>query len=87
MTQLLVISESFFICNNIDFIIKALQYFILIHLQFISKQPRMCDFSYITGTKVGGTVCKPCEGRVNRVKVVFNRTRPYHTVLDRTWNR
>ena len=55
--------------------------------QFISKQPRLCNNSYITGTKVGGTVCKPCGGRVNRVKVVFSRTRPQNTVLDRTWNR
>jgi len=37
----------------------------------------MCDNSCNTVTKVGGTVCKP----------VFNRTRPHHTVLDRTSNR
>ena len=34
----------------------------------------MCDISSLTRTKVSGTLCKPCE---NRVKVVFNRTRPY----------
>ena len=40
-----------------------------------------------TQTKVSGTVCKPCKCPVNRVKVVFNRTRLQQTVLDRTWNR
>ena len=42
----------------------------------LSKHTRMCDNSSITRTKVGGTVCKPCKCPVNRVKVVFNRTRP-----------
>ena len=51
---------------------------------FISKHTRMCDNSSITRTKVGGTLCKPCKCPVNRVKVVFNRTRPLQTVLDRT---
>ena len=44
----------------------------------------MCDNSCITGTQVGVTVCKPCEGRVSRVKIVFyalDRTIPYLTVL------
>ena len=55
--------------------------------QFISINLRMCDNSCITGTKVGWTVCQSGEGRVNRVKVVFNRARPYHSVLERTSNR
>ena len=55
--------------------------------QFRSKQSRMCDHLCITGTKFGQTVCKPYDGRVNRVKVVFNRTRQLITVLDRTWDR
>jgi len=50
--------------------------------QFISKQPRMCDNSCTTGTKVGRIVCKSCECQVNRVKVVFHRTRSHHTVLE-----
>ena len=45
-------------------------------VNFISKHTRMCDNSSITQTKVDGTVCKPCTCPVNRVKVVFNRTRP-----------
>ena len=45
-------------------------------VNFISKHTRMCDNSSITRTKIGGTVCKPCKCPVNRVKVVFNRTRP-----------
>ena len=35
-------------------------------------------------TKVDGTVYKPCKCPVNRVNVVFNRTRPLQTELDRT---
>ena len=42
----------------------------------LSKHTRMCDNSSITRTKVSGTVYKPCKCPVNRVKVVFNRTRP-----------
>jgi hypothetical protein len=49
--------------------------------QFISKHTRISDNSSITLTKVGGTPRKPCKSRVNRVKVVFNHTRPYKTVL------
>ena len=45
-------------------------------VNFISKHTRICDNSGITRTKVGGTVCKPSKCPVNRVKVVFNRTRP-----------
>ena len=51
-------------------------------VNFISKHTRMCDNSNITRTKVGGSVCKPCKCQVNRVKVVFNRTRPYNTILE-----
>ena len=43
---------------------------------FISKHTQMCDNSSITRTKVGGTICKPFKCPVNRVKVVFNCTRP-----------
>jgi hypothetical protein len=49
--------------------------------QFISKHTRMCDKSSINWTKCGGTLCKPCESRLNRGKIVFNRTWPYKTVL------
>jgi len=48
--------------------------------QFISNIHE-CVNSSITRTQFSGTVCKPCECRVNRVKVVFNRTRLYQTVL------
>ena len=50
-------------------------------VNYISKHTRMCDNSSITRTKIGGSVCKPCKCPVSQVKVVFNRTRPQHTVL------
>jgi hypothetical protein len=41
------------------------------------KHSRMCDSLSITRTTVSLTLCKPGESRVNQVKVVLNRTRPY----------
>ena len=44
----------------------------------------MCGDLTIT-ENVCGTVCKPCACRVDRVKVVLNRTRLYQTAL-KFWN-
>jgi len=42
--------------------------------QFISNIHKCVNLS-VTWIQIGGTVCKPCECRVNRVKIVFSHFR------------
>ena len=61
--------------------VRPYEAYIQPHMKSTSRVSSTVSISYINrmesnSTKVGGTVYKPCKCPVNRVKVMFNRTRP-----------